>query len=151
MGYIEEGNTAIVAKMIAEKTGAELFEVVPTKAYPEGYDECCDVALAEQNEGARPAYDGDIDIAPYKTVYLGYPIWWGDLPMCLYTFLEKHDWSGKEIRPFCTHAGSGLAGTVAAIQSTCSGANVGQGLSIEGVAAQKSRDQVRPTVETWLG
>jgi len=151
VGYIEEGNTAIVAKMVAEKTGADLFEVVPSDAYPEGYDECCDVALAEQNEGARPAFEGDVDIAPYKTIYLGYPIWWGDLPMCLYTFLEAHDWSGKVIRPFCTHAGSGLAGTEGGIQSACSGANVGQGLAIAGTIAQNSRDEARSAVEAWLG
>jgi len=151
VGYIEEGNTAIVAKMIAEKTDADLFEVVPSKAYPEGYDECCDVALAEQNEGARPAFEGDVDIAPYKIIYLGYPIWWGNLPMCLYTFLETHDWSGKVIRPFCTHAGSGLAGTMGEIQSACSGASVGQGLAIAGTTAQNSRDEARSTVEAWIG
>lgn len=151
VGYVEEGNTAIVAKMIAEKSGAELFEVVPSAAYPEGYDECCDVALAEQSEGARPAFEGDVDIAPYKTIYLGYPIWWGDLPMCLYTLLEEHDWSGKDIRPFCTHAGSGLAGTTSAIQSACLGASVGKGLAIAGATAQNSRDEARSAVEAWLG
>ena len=151
VGYIEEGNTAVVAKMIAKKTGADLFEVVPAEAYPEGYNECCDVALAEQNENARPAFEGDIDIAPYKTIYLGYPIWWGDLPMCLYTFLEAHDWSGKAIRPFCTHAGSGLAGTVGSVQSTCTGADVGQGLSIAGTTAQNSRDEAQSAVEAWIG
>ena len=75
VGVIEEGNTAIVAKMIAEKTGADLFEIVPAEAYPEGYNECCDVALNEQNEGARPAFAQDVDLMPHKTVYLGYPIW----------------------------------------------------------------------------
>ena len=151
VGYIEEGNTAILAKMIVEATDADLFEVVPTEAYPEGYDECCDVALAEQNAAARPAFEGGIDIAPYKTVYLGYPIWWGDLPMCLYTFLEAHDWAGKEIRPFCTHAGSGLAGTTGSIQAACAGASIGQGLSIAGTTAQNSRDEARSAVDSWLG
>ena len=151
VGVIEEGNTAIVAKMIAEKTGADLFEIAPSEAYPEGYDECCDVALNEQNAGARPAFMQDIDLAPYKTVYLGYPIWWGDLPMCVYTFLEAHDWAGKDIHPFCTHAGSGLSGTESKIASTCSGANVGQGLSIAGTTAQNSRDQAQAAVDAWLG
>lgn len=151
VGVIEEGNTAIIAKMVAEKTGADMFEVVPAEAYPEGYDECCDVALSEQHAGARPAYVGDMDISGYKTVYLGYPIWWGDLPMCLYTFLEAHDWNGKEIHPFCTHAGSGLSSTVEAIQATCEGANVSQGLAILGTTAQGSREEARASVETWLG
>ena len=151
VGVIEEGNTAIVAKMIAEKTGADLFEIVPSEAYPEGYDECCDVALNEQNAGARPAFAQDIDLTSYSTVYLGYPIWWGDLPMCVYTFLEAHDWAGKDIHPFCTHAGSGLSGTESKIASTCSGANVGQGLSIAGTTAQNSRDQAQAAVDAWLG
>ena len=151
VGVVEEGNTSVVAHMIAEKTGADLFEIVPAQAYPEGYDECCDVALAEQNEGARPAFQGDVDIASYKTVYLGYPIWWGDLPMCVYTFLEAHDWSGKDIRPFCTHEGSGIGSTPASIESTCAAATVGQGLSMTGSTAQNSRDQARASVEAWLG
>ena len=150
VGVIEEGNTAIVAKMVAEKTGADLFEIVPSEAYPEGYDECCEVALAEQNAGARPAFAQNIDLTPYSTVYLGYPIWWGDLPMCVYTFLEAHDWAGKDIHPFCTHAGSGLSGTESKIASTCSGANVGQGLSIAGTTAQNSRDQAQAAVDAWL-
>ena len=151
VGVVEEGNTAIVAKMIAEKTGADQFEIVPLETYPEGYDECCDVALSEQNSKARPAYSGDIDLTPYETIYLGYPIWWGDLPMCVYTFLEAHDWTGKDIHPFCTHAGSGLSGTVNSIQATCSGASVGQGLSIEGETAQNARAQAQTAVDGWLG
>jgi flavodoxin len=151
VGYIDEGNTSIIAKMVAEKTGADMFEIVPEKAYPEGYDECCDVALAEQNDGARPAYQGDTDISSYKTVYLGYPIWWGDLPMCVYTFLENHDWAGKEIRPFCTDAGSGISGTEESIQGACSGAAVGEGLAIKGTVAQNSREEARSAVESWLG
>ena len=150
VGFIEEGNTAIVASMIAAKTGADAFEIVPAQAYPQGYNECCDVALEEQHAGARPAYQEDIDISAYDTVYLGYPIWWGDLPMCVYTFLESHDWAGKTIHPFCTHAGSGLSGTPSKIQSTCAGVNVGEGLAISGTTAQNSRDQAEASVDSWL-
>lgn len=151
VGVIEEGNTSIVAKMIAQKTGADIFQIEPAEAYPEGYDECCDVALAEQNEGARPAFAQDFDISGYQTIYLGYPIWWGDLPMCVYTFLEAHDWAGKEIHPFCTHGGSGLSGTEGSIQSTCAGATVLEGLSIAGTTAQNSRDEAQAAVDAWLG
>ena len=151
VGVIEEGNTAIVAKMIAEQTNAELFEIVPSEPYPKGYDACCDIALSEQNSGARPAYEGDVDLAPYNTVYLGYPIWWGDLPMCVYTFLESHDWAGKDIRPFCTHAGSGLAGTADSIRAACAGSSVGQGLAIAGMTAQNSREEARSAVSAWVG
>ena len=136
---------------MAERTGADLFEIAPANPYPESYKECCDVALAEQSEKARPAYSGDVDISPYKTVYLGYPIWWGDAPMCVYTFLGSHDWSGKDIRPFCTHAGSGLAGTVDSVKTACAGADVAQGLSIAGATAQNSRDEAKSAVEAWIG
>jgi len=151
VGVIEEGNTAILAKMIAEKTGADTFEVVPAKEYPEGYDECCDVALEEQENGDRPQVVGDVDVAPYSTIYLGYPIWWGDLPMCLYTFLEAHDWSGKTIHPFCTHEGSGLGKSVSSIQSLCAGVTVGEGLSLNGYIAQQQRDEAEAAVDEWLG
>lgn len=151
VGTIEEGNTAILAKMIAEKKDADIFEIKPVEEYPEGYDECCDVALEEQEQGARPEIVEDIDISPYSTIYLGYPIWWGDLPMCVYTFLEAHDWSGKEIHPFCTHEGSGLSDTVSTLESVCAGATVGEGLSLNGEVAQNSRDEAEAAVEEWLG
>ncbi len=151
VGVIEEGNTAVLAKMVAEKTGADTFEIAPATAYPEGYDACCGVALDEQGAGARPAYVGDVDLSGYKTVYLGYPIWWGDLPMCVYTFLEAHDWAGKEIHPFCTHAGSGLSGTPDRIGQTCAGATVAEALSVEGVTAQNARAEAESRVTAWLG
>lgn len=151
VGIVEQGNTAVLAEIIAEKTGSDTFEVQPATAYPAGYDECCDVALDEQNAGARPAYVGDVDLAPYKTVYLGYPIWWGDLPMCMYAFLESHDWADKDIKPFCTHEGSGVSGTDSAIASTCTGAAVDAPLSMTGTAAQTERLAAESAVEAWLG
>ena len=144
------GKTAAAINKMLERLDTDLFEIVPSEPYPEGYDACCDIALNEQNSGARPAYEGDVDLASYDTVYLGYPIWWGDLPMCVYTFLESHDWAGKDIRPFCTHAGSGLAGTVGSIQAACAGANVDSGLSIAGTTAQNSREEARSAVSAWL-
>ena len=150
VGVIEEGNTAIVAKMVAERAGADLFEIVPVDAYPEGYDECCDVALSEKDSKARPGYEGDVDLSAYDTVYLGYPIWWGELPMCVFTFIESHDWAGKEIRPFATHAGSGLANTEATLQSACTGATVSKGLAISGTTAQSSRTEAQAAVDAWV-
>lgn len=151
VGVVEQGNTAVLAEMVAARTGSELFEISPIIAYPEGYDECCDVALEEKNAGARPAYVGDVDLASYKTVYLGYPIWWGDLPMCVYTFLEAHDWAGKDILPFCTHAGSGVSGTDRNIANTCAGATVGSPLATAGTTAQNDRETAESDVAAWLG
>ena len=150
VGVIEEGNTAKVAKEIAAQTGAELIEVKPANAYPDGYDECCDVALAEQDEGARPELESVPDLAAYDTIYLGYPIWWGDLPMFMYTLLENGDFAGKTIHPFCTHEGSGLSGTPAHIAEACPDATVGEGLDMRGKTAQESPDEVKSTVADWL-
>ena len=108
VGVIEEGNTAKLAKVIAEQTGADLFEIVPVVDYPQSYDECLEVATAEQREGARPEYVGDVENwDQYDTIFIGYPIWWGEIPNIVYTFMENHDFAGKTVIPFNTHEGSG--------------------------------------------
>lgn len=125
VGIIEKGNTHIIANMIAEETGADLFEIQSVNPYHDTYDECTDIAKQEQNENARPEFVGGVEnMEQYDTVFIGYPIWWGDLPMTVYTFLESYDFSGKTIIPFCTHEGSGLSGTNRSIESACSGATV---------------------------
>ena len=146
VGNITEGNTAILAKMIAQKTGSDIFEIVPEKAYPKSYNECTTVAKDEQRKKARPAYKGDIDTSAYDTIYIGYPIWWGDLPMVVYTFLEAHDLSGKTIIPFCTHEGSGLSGTDNNIKKLCPDADVAKGLAING----SSCNSAETSVKKWL-
>lgn len=150
VGVIKEGNTAIVAKMIAEKNGADTFEIVPEKPYPHSYNECIKVAKDEQSKKARPAIVGDIDISEYDTIYLGYPNWWGDMPMCVYTFLEAHDWNGKTIVPFCTHEGNGLSATESYIKKTCKGSTVLKGLAIQGKTAQSNRTATEKAVNEWL-
>ena len=140
-----------MAHMIAGKVVSDSFEIVPVEAYPDGYDECCDVAKEEQGRKARPALATNLDnLADYDMIYLGYPIWWSDLPMVVYTFLEGQDWTGKTIAPFSTHAGSGLSGTVEKIQSVCKGATVTEGLSITGETAQNDRTSAESAVNAWL-
>ena len=151
VGYITEGNTAVLAGMVADITGADTFEIVPTERYPEEYQACCDQAQAEQRASARPTYVGEVDLADYQTVYLGYPIWWGKLPMCVYTFIEAHDWDGKTIHPFCTHEGSGVSGTDSELKRICAGATVEKALNMTGTRAQTKRDDARADVEKWLG
>ena len=152
VGVIEKGNTAIVADMIAEQTGADSFEILPKEDnYPTTYKELTDVAKEEQNNNARPEIKDSIsNFDQYDTVYLGYPIWWGDLPMICYTFLESYDFSGKTIVPFCTHAGSGDAGTQSKIQSAAPNATVKEVLAITGTDAQNERDSVKSKVTEWL-
>ena len=151
VGVIEKGNTHIIADMIAEETGGDMFEIQPVNPYPDTYDACTDVAKKEQNENARPEFVGSVDnMDQYDTVFIGYPIWWGDLPMVVYTFLESYDFSGKTVIPFCTHEGSGLSGTNRSIESTCSGATVLDGLAIRGSVAQNQQDTARSDVSKWL-
>ena len=150
VGYIEKGNTAIIAEMIAEETGGELFHIERATPYPADYDECTDEAKQEQNDNARPALAEDKDISEYDVVFLGYPIWWGDMPMPVYTFLEGHDFSGKTMIPFCTHAGSGLAGTEKSIENVCADSEILNGLSVRGEDAQNSQDETKKTVIEWL-
>ncbi|MCH5213272.1 MAG: flavodoxin [Oscillospiraceae bacterium] len=152
VGVIEKGNTAIVADMIAEETGADTFEILPADDYyPTTYKELTEVAQQEKNENARPAIkDEIINFSDYDTVFIGYPNWWGDMPMIVYTFLESYDFDGKTVIPFCTHAGSGLSGTEGTMKSKLSGATVETGLAVTGATAQNDQSSARTAVESWL-
>ena len=154
VGVIDEGNTAIVAKMIADKTGADLFEVLPVDDhYPMTYDELTDVAKQEQNDNARPEYAGEVpDLSQYNTIFIGAPVWWGDWPMIMYTFFENNAdaLAGKTLIPFSTHEGSGLSGFDRKLSSACLNSIVGEGLAIRGNDAQNNQDNVRSTVNDWL-
>ena len=154
VGVIDEGNTAIVAKMIGEATGADLFEVLPENdTYPMTYDELTEVAKQEQNDNARPAYAGEApDLSKYDTIFIGSPVWWGDWPMIMYTFFEENAdaLSGKTLIPFCTHEGSGLSGFDTKLSSVCPDSTVLDGLAIRGNDAQNAQDDVRGEVEEWI-
>ncbi|MDO5810383.1 MAG: flavodoxin [Methanobrevibacter sp.] len=103
VGNVEVGNTAMLASYIKEYLKCDSFEIVPMDKYPENYDECTELASKEKEDNARPKIDGKIDnFDSYKTVFIGYPIWWVDLPMIMYTFLEEYDLDGKTVIPFNT-------------------------------------------------
>ena len=154
VGVIDHGNTAIVAEMIAEETGADLFEVLPEDDhYPMTYAELTDVAKKEQNEKARPAYAGDVpDLSQYDTVFIGAPVWWGDWPMIMYTFFEENAeaLSGKTLVPFSTHEGSGLSGFDKKLSSAIPGSSVLSGFAARGNDCQNDQDSVRSAVNDWI-
>ena len=150
VGNITKGNTAIVAEMIAQKTGADLFEIKTVKNYPADYDECTKIASREKSEKARPALSTSVNLAQYDTIFIGAPIWWGDLPMAVYTFLEGYNFSGKTIIPFVTHGGSGLSGVDRKISATCSNSKVLSGFAISGSVAQNNRAKTNTEVGNWL-
>ncbi|MDE7390387.1 MAG: flavodoxin [Lachnospiraceae bacterium] len=152
VGEIDKGNTAIVAEMIANKTGADMFEILHVDDhYPMTYDALTDVAKQEQNDNARPEYLGEVpDLSQYDTVFIGAPVWWGDWPMIMYTFFENEDLLGKTLVPFSTHGGSGLSGFDSKLSAACPESNVSEGLAVTGTDAQNNQDIVRSTVEEWL-
>ncbi len=151
VGTITKGNTAIVAEMIAKKTGADLFEIVPEKAYPTVYRQTTAQAKQEQQENARPAIKGKVEnMDQYDTVFIGYPIWWGDMPMPVFTFLDSYKFDNKRVIPFATHEGSGMGRSEGSLRSALSSAKVESGLAIRGRDAQSHDASVEKDVNEWL-
>ena len=150
VGVIEEGNTSIIAHMIAEQTGADLFEIEAVTPYPTSQNELLEVSQQEKSDNARPEIAGTVDnMEDYDTIFIGYPNWWGDMPMIVYNFLESYDLSGKTIVPFCTHGGSGLSNTESTI-ADITGGTMKDGFAIPGTTAQNDRDTARSEVTKWL-
>lgn len=151
VGNIEKGNTHIVADIIAEMTGADTFEIKTVNPYPENYKECTVVAKQELADNSRPELATKVEnMKDYDVIFIGYPIWWSDMPMAIYSFMESYDFQGKTVIPFATSAGDVLTGKENMIPKYAKGAKVLQGLGIEGKRAQKNPDSVRPDVQKWL-
>ena len=147
VGNITEGNTAKVAAEIARQTGADVFEIKPVKAYPAEYKACIELAQQEKDDNARPQIATTVsDFARYNTVYLGYPIWWGDMPMVVYTFIEGQNFDGKTVIPFATHEGSGISGTPQKLRKALPKATVTEGIAITGSTAQNDPNAVKKVV-----
>ena len=141
------GNTEVAAGLLQELTGADCFRIEPCQPYAKDYDTCIEEARADQRRDARPEpkrYPASLE--GYDTLYLGYPNYWGTMPMAVFTFLEHFDLTGKTILPFCTHEGSGLGGSVEDIRRLCPGARVGRGLAIHGGSAGSAG----PALRKWL-
>ena len=144
---IEKGNTEVITDYIQEFTGADLFKVEPKVPYPESYMECTEVAKKERKDDARPEIKESVgDISSYDTIYIGFPNWWGTLPMPMWTQLEQLDFSGKTVKPFVTHEGSGFGRSLKDLDDLCNGAEIMNGLSIPGANVYNSKD----TVKLWV-
>lgn len=141
------GNTGVVADMIAQATGADLFSIRTVEQYPDTYDATIDQGQQEQSEGARPELATHLEnLDSYDTIFLGFPNWWGDMPMAVYSFLDEVDLSGKTVIPFVTSGGSGFSNTISTIQQMEPQATVQEGLSIGASSATGAQQQV----ESWL-
>ncbi len=146
-GSSYEGNLAIMADYIKDATDGDTFSILTKEYYPTQYRETTDAAKEEQNNNARPELFNHVDnIDDYDIIFLGFPNWWGGLPMPVYTFLEEYDFSGKTIIPFASHEGSGLGKGPSEIAKICPGANVMDGLAVRGSAVGSSKD----TVTNWV-
>mgnify|MGYP004716721977 FL=1 len=144
---LETGNTEVAAGIIQELTDGDRFKIEQIQAYSKDYNECIAQAQADQKRNARPElknYPQSMD--DYDVIYLGYPNYWGTMPMAVFTFLEHFDFSGKVIKPFCTHEGSGMGSSERDIKKLCPNAEVAKGIAIHGGSVERSKKEI----EKWI-
>ncbi|MDD3137417.1 MAG: flavodoxin [Lachnospiraceae bacterium] len=141
------GNTQYMASVIQDQTGADMLRIEAKTPYTTDHEDLVDIASDEKADNARPEIASEItNLDQYDTVFVGYPIWWSDMPMIMYTLFDTYDFSGKTVIPFSTHGGSGFAGTPSTIAQLEPNATMKEGLSI-------SRDDIQDGKEdiiTWL-
>ena len=141
------GNTEQMARMIQEETGADLFEIEPAEPYTDDYDALLDVARQEQADSSRPEVASQVENwDSYDVVFVGYPDWWSDAPMLIYSFLESYDWEGKALVPFCTSGGSGFGRSLEKLPDSAPEAVILEGLHVSG----SSVDNADEEVTDWL-
>lgn len=141
------GNTAVIAQKIQGLTGGDLFEIKTIKQYPADYMEATEVSKLELKTNARPELsEHPKGIDSIDIIYLGYPNWWGTMPMAVFTFLESCNFKGKTIVPFCTHEGSGLGKSENDIKRLCPESTVLRGLALYGSSVSRADDEVK----NWL-
>ena len=146
-GSSYEGNLAIMADYIKDDTGGDTFSILTSEYYPTDYRDSTNVAKEEQSSDARPELSNHVEnMEDYDIIFLGYPNWWGGLPMPVYTFLEEYDFSGKIIIPFASHEGSGLGNGPSEITEICPDAQIMDGFAARGTEVSSSKADI----ETWI-
>lgn len=142
------GNLEIMAQYIQEEVGGDLFSVQTAELYSQNYRETTNQAKEEQNNDERPELVSHVEnVEQYDVVFLGYPNWWGGLPMPMFTFLEEYDFSGKTIIPFCSHGGSALGSGPSEIQELCPEATLLEGLAVSGSQVEGSQSDIQSWIE----
>ncbi len=141
--FSRSGNTREIATQIHESVGGDIFEIVTVDPYASDYDAVVEQAKQELEKGYRPALKTKVkNIESYDVVFVGYPNWWGTIPMPVATFLSEYDFSGKTIVPFCTHEGSRLGQSVADITKLCPQSTILDGLAVRGRDVKNARNEV---------
>ncbi len=147
--FSRSGNTQTIANLIHENVGGDIFRIQTVQSYPSDYTETTEVAKKEQEENARPELTDKVEnIEQYDTIFVGYPNWWGTMPMAVFTFLEEYNLEGKNIVPFCTHEGSALGRSENDIKQTVPNANVLKGLAIRG--SNVNSNSAKTSVNDWI-
>ena len=127
------GNTEALAEMIQSEVGGDLFRIETAEPYTDDYDTLLDIAQAEQQEGARPQLSGQVENwDSYDVIFVGYPNWWSDAPMAVYTFLESYDFTGKTLIPFNTSASGGFGRSLSGVEESAPGAAILDGFTVTG-------------------
>ena len=141
------GNTEHMAQIIAEQTGGSLFEIEPAAPYTDDYDTLLDIAQQEQSDNARPELAAQVEEwDSYDVVFVGYPNWWSDAPMAVYTFLESYDWTGKTLIPFNTSASGGFGRSLSGIEESAAGAEILDGLDL----TESELSDAQSRITEWL-
>ncbi len=146
MKYIEKGNTEVLAEYIKEFTNADMFKVEPLNPYSKDYMECIEEAKVRTREHNAPIKENVPDISSYEVIYVGSPVYWGGMPEELFTALKDLDFTGKQIRPFVTHEGSGLSSIPSQLKNICKGADVLSGIAITGSRVNGAKSEI----ENWI-
>ncbi len=142
------GNTKAVAEEIHKQVGGDIVEIVPATPYSETYSVTVAKAKTEQEAGARPAISTKIaDFEQYDTIYLGYPNWWGSMPMPVATFIDTYKMSGKKVAPFFTHGGGGVQRCMSDLEARAQGANFTDYLCLSGSSAKNSQGEITSWVK----
>lgn len=141
--FSHSGNTREIANQIHEKVGGDTFEIKTVKPYSVDHNTVVEQAKQEQQSGYKPELKEKVsDIDSYNVIFIGYPNWWGTMPMAVFTFLESYNFSGKTIIPFCTHEGSALGRSVDDIIKLCPKSTILEGLTVRGGDVKKAHNDV---------
>lgn len=141
------GNTQYIATIISEATRSDLFEIKTVHTYPGSHKALIDAAKVEIDNNDRPKLATHIkNLNDYDVIVVGFPNWWYDMPMPLYSFFDEYDFSGKTIIPFCTHGGSRFSDAIKTIRGLEPKASVLDGYAI----SRNNVSEAKPNVLNWL-
>lgn len=141
--FSHSGNTEVIANMIKENVGGDLFKIETIETYPSNYNAVVNIARKEQDADSRPKLATKVEnMDSYDVIYIGFPNWWSTIPMCVFTFFESYDFSGKTIIPFCTHEGSGMGRSERDIKKLCPKSNALSGLPVRGSSVNRAEKEV---------